>query len=259
MKKSKLLTTTALVASLVLLGACSGAKEASQTVSSSSSQTSSTSSSVATSTTASSSSSDTTTLASGKMDINAIANGDFSSIKGTWQNAAGYAMVFNETGLASGDSNLSGRYTTDSGILQTDVYSTAGPGYALVLVPAGVQIPDHYFADGSDPSDNSRDRLYGAQNILSVSQFDPFYLVATDEAPVDWSKSVTNISLESGQVTVDYTIQILGDQSWTIIQDNYNRTENTPHSVLQGENGSLYNVYQNGVILDIAGNLVYTP
>ena len=257
MKKSKLLTATALVASLVLLGACSGTKETSQTVSSTSSQSSSTSSS--SSTVASSSSSDTTAVASGKMDIDAIANGDFSSIKGTWQNAAGATLVFNDQGLVSGDSSLSGRYTTDSGTLQTSVYSAAGSGYALVMVPAGVQIPDHYFADGSDPSDKNRDRLYGAQNILSVSQFDPFYYVSDSTTPIDWTQEITGVSLESGQVTIDYANQVLGDRAWTIIQDNYNRTENTPYSVLQGNDGSLYNVYQNGVILDMAGSLIHKP
>ena len=32
------------------------------------------------------------------MDISALANGDYSSVKGTWQNAAGHQLVFNEQG-----------------------------------------------------------------------------------------------------------------------------------------------------------------
>ena len=39
--------------------------------------------------------------ASTGMDINAIANGDFSSIAGTWQNSRGETMVFDKNGLVS--------------------------------------------------------------------------------------------------------------------------------------------------------------
>ncbi|HFU4025131.1 TPA: DUF6287 domain-containing protein [Streptococcus suis] len=270
MKKNNLLTATALVASLVLLGACSGKKTATKASSSASSsqQASSTSKSSSTATSSSQASSSTrpvssTATASGQagMDIQAILAGDFSSIKGTWRNKAGHTMMFDETGLVSEAANFGDYAEIKDGMYQTGVYSVAGPGYALVMVPAGVVIPDGYFYDGSDPSDSSRDRIFGAQNVLPVASFDPMYKQSDIASVEEWKRADTGIALENGQSTIDYANTFLSDQGWSIIEDNYNRTEATPYSLVQGSNDFpyLYYIYRNGVIVSTDGTLVYAP
>lgn len=69
----------------------------------------------------------------------------------------------------------------------------------------------------------------------------------------------TGIQLESGQKTIDYAVGILGDKEWQVIEDNYNRTNSIPFNLLQGNDQSLYRVYQNGVITDLDGNTIYEP
>ncbi len=269
MKKSKLLTVTALVSSLVLLGACSGKKTATKTSSSASSSQQVSSTSKSSSASSSSSKTSSTTTASStatvtnhkNMDIQAILAGDFSSIKGTWRNKAGHTMMFDETGLVSEGSNLDEYAEIKDGMYQTDVYSTAGAGYALVLVPAGVVIPDGYFYDGSDPSDSSRDRIFGTQNVLSVASFDPMYKHSNISSVEEWKVADTGIALENGQSTIDYANTFFSDHGWSIIEDNYNRTEGTPYSLVQGNDAfpHLYYIYRNGVIVSNEGSLVYAP
>lgn len=69
----------------------------------------------------------------------------------------------------------------------------------------------------------------------------------------------TGIQLESGQKTIDYAVGILGDKEWQVIEDNYNRTNSIPFNLLQGNDQSLYRVYQNGVITDLDGNIIHEP
>lgn len=256
MKISKLLTTTALIASLALVGGCSGKKDSTKASSSTSSQQSSTSSS---STTTSSSTSTTSNKVG--MNIQAILEDDYSSIKGTWRNNSGHTMMFDEDGLVGEGANFGDYAEIKDGMFQTSVYTVAGTGYALVMVPTGVVIPDSYFYDGSDPSDISRDRMYGTQNTLTVENFDPLYKISNLSSVEDWKLAETGIILENGQSTIDYANQHLVDQGWNIIEDNYNRTEGVPYSLVQDSNGSpyLYYIYRNGVILSKDGSLVYAP
>lgn len=254
MKKNNLLTATALVASLVLLGACSGKKATTQA----SSSTNKASSTTTSSTVSASSSSSTPSIQTG-MDINAILAKDFSSVKGTWQSWSGHILMFDKNGLVSDASILSNAAEIKDGMLQTGINSVAGPGYALVMVPAGVAIPDAYFYDGSDPSDITRDRMYGAQNILSVTNFAPLYKVSDISSLDGWLTYDSGAVLESGPVTIEYANNHLGDRAWTVIEDNYNRTESTPFGLVQGNDGSLYRIYRNGVIVTIDSQLVYVP
>ncbi|MTB64573.1 hypothetical protein GGG87_06150 [Streptococcus sp. zg-86] len=69
----------------------------------------------------------------------------------------------------------------------------------------------------------------------------------------------TGVTLESGQDTINYTNMILGDKGWTVVEGNYNRTDSVPYNLLQGTDGSLYRVYQNGVILDMEDTVVHQP
>lgn len=69
----------------------------------------------------------------------------------------------------------------------------------------------------------------------------------------------TGVTLESGQATINYANTILGDKGWTVLEDNYNRTDGIPYNLLQGTDGSLYRVYQNGVIVDMDDIIVHQP
>ena len=100
---------------------------------------------------------------SGKMDINAIKNGDFSSIEGKWSNGhGGEDLVFNKDGLIAPE-----KFKVDlaeseivNGFLRAR-YSGPSFGVFIQFIPAGVRIPDETSMDGliSDASDISKDRI----------------------------------------------------------------------------------------------------
>ncbi|MGT2800736.1 lipase chaperone [Streptococcus marmotae] len=69
----------------------------------------------------------------------------------------------------------------------------------------------------------------------------------------------TGVTLESGQDTIKYATMILGEKEWQIIEDNYNRTDTMPFNLLQGNDHSLYRVYQNGVITDMDETIIHQP
>jgi len=108
-------------------------------------------------------SSSTSKTASGKMDINAIKNGDFSSIEGRWSNGhGGEDLVFSKDGLIAPE-----KFKVDltesefvNGFLRAR-YSGPSFGVFIQFIPAGVRIPDETSMDGliSDASDISKDRI----------------------------------------------------------------------------------------------------
>ncbi|MER0123251.1 hypothetical protein ABPH35_06310 [Streptococcus sp. ZJ93] len=69
----------------------------------------------------------------------------------------------------------------------------------------------------------------------------------------------TGVALESGQDTINYATMILGEKEWQVIEDNYNRTDAIPFNLLQGNDTTLYRVYQNGVITDMDGTIIHQP
>ena len=108
-------------------------------------------------------SSSTSKTASGKMDINAIKNGDFSSIEGKWSNGhGGEDLVFSKNGLVSPE-----QFTVD--LAESEIVNDflrarySGPAFGVFIqfIPAGVRIPDETSMDGiiSDASDISKDRI----------------------------------------------------------------------------------------------------
>ena len=100
---------------------------------------------------------------SGKMDINAIKNGDFSSIEGRWSKGnGGEDLVFSKNGLVAPE-----QFTVD--LAESEIvndflrarYSAKDFGVFIQFIPAGVRIPDETSMDGliSDASDISKDRI----------------------------------------------------------------------------------------------------
>lgn len=271
MKKNQFFLVTLLA--VAVLAGCS-AKKSETPASSSSSETTSQTASTQTEpsdTTASSSTASSEEPAASEdfvsMDIEAVSQGDYSSIIGTWKNSRGDTLVFNDLGLVSdGGASLSSYSEIADGILEVGVVATQGTGgYVLVMVPKGVTIPDTYFENGSDTTNRNRDRMVGTQQKFYSSEtldLDMFYRVkptsANGQDPL--TNNNTGVTLDSGQVTIDYANSILGNRNWAAIESNYNRTESIPFELLQGDNGSLYRVYRNGVITSETKNIiVYIP
>lgn len=107
--------------------------------------------------------SSTSKTASGKMDINAIKNGDFSSIEGRWSKGnGGEDLVFSKDGLVAPE-----QFTVE--VAESEIVNDflrarySGPSFGVFIqfIPAGVRIPDETSMDGliSDASDISKDRI----------------------------------------------------------------------------------------------------
>ena len=106
--------------------------------------------------------SSTTKTASGKMDINAIKNGDFSSIEGRWSTGnGGQDLVFSKNGLiepAEFYVDINDAVFKDGYIITS--YKAPTIRAQLDMIPAGVVIPtvtEPNFVE--DASDTSRDRM----------------------------------------------------------------------------------------------------
>ncbi|MBS4762214.1 hypothetical protein KG089_05695 [Carnobacteriaceae bacterium zg-ZUI252] len=111
-----------------------------------------------------------------KMDTDAIAKGDFSSVVGTWRNKAGYELTFDKNGLVGGSLRIGDVTKTDK-ITYAQAISSAGPGFILNFIPSGTSIPDDLFYEGNDTTDMTRDRMFGAQAKISGKTLDPYYRV----------------------------------------------------------------------------------
>ena len=100
---------------------------------------------------------------SGKMDINAIKNGDFSSIEGRWSNGhGGEDLVFSKDGLMAQEGFKVDLTESElvNGLLIAR-YSAKDFGVFIKFVPAGVRIPDGTSMGKvvTDASDISKDRI----------------------------------------------------------------------------------------------------
>ena len=100
---------------------------------------------------------------SGKMDINAIKNGDFSSIEGKWSNGhGGEDLVFSKDGLIAPEGFKVDLTESElvNGLLMAR-YSAKDFGVFIKFVPAGVRIPDGTSMGKvvTDASDISKDRI----------------------------------------------------------------------------------------------------
>ena len=262
MKKIKLLTTALLVATL--LAACGKKSTTSTSSSSSSSQTTQTStvaSSSQATTETPSSTEDPIAVSFTTMDLEAISQGDYSSIVGSWVSEEGDVITFNVLGVV-GDSQIEQSSRIVDGVLETGLRNSGGYGIGWLMIPSGTPIPKNYYQE-NDYSDINRDRMFGAQSVLQNIENSSVYYRVPSQTTIE-SNPLTNddtgIRLESGQSTVDYANTILGPLKWQVIESNYNRTEGIPFELLQGENGWLYRVYRNGVILSQTKNvIIYMP
>lgn len=272
MKKNTLLMIVLLAVVFVgIAGIAFSMKQTNQTINkkTTSSQTSSsqvnTSSSTSSSTTGSEEPTQTTPVTT--MDSQAILKGDYTSIIGTWQNKKGETLTFNTLGLTNGYSIVpnSGQTLGQLATLSISADNAAGNGAILFLIPKEITLTAEHLDGTEDVSDTGKDRMILSQQsawnaeTLTDSVFYRVSLSATDTVD-PLTNNNTGLMLESGQVTIDYAISILGDRKWTVLESNYNRTETIPFELLQGDDQSLYRIYQNGVIVAESTNqIVYQP
>ena len=94
-----------------------------------------------------------------KMDLEAVANGDYSSIAGVWQDDKGNKLVFNDKGLVSQELEGYGASLTDYGTASEGIYGGRDGGFFVGVYSCrrtiGDQVDDQgqvVFKDTSDAS-----------------------------------------------------------------------------------------------------------
>ena len=118
-----------------------------------------------------------TPVASG-MDVNALANGDFSSITGTWQDDLGNQLVFDANGLLS--HTYRGNESSDYTLTNSQVYEGKFGAFlthksgnevaSFTAIPKGARLYD-------TGSENPKERILVGQDFTYASQH-PYYRVA---------------------------------------------------------------------------------
>ena len=112
------------------------------------------------------------------MDVNALANGDFSSITGTWQDDLGNQLVFDANGLVS--HTYRGNESSDCTLTNSQVhegrfgaflgYKSGNDGASFTAIPKGAPLPD-------TGNENPKERILVGQDLTYASQH-PYYRVA---------------------------------------------------------------------------------
>ena len=122
------------------------------------------------------------------MDLKAIKDKDYSSIKGTWIDGRGNELVFDDKGLVSEDVELNASsFKQKDQIAEMTVSAKSGVGgYGLLLLPKGQK------AGKDDASDKSKDRI-GAGQSPAYGDDDNFYY-RKKEQPKDREQADTDDS-----------------------------------------------------------------
>ena len=112
------------------------------------------------------------------IDANALANGDFSSIAGTWQDDLGNQLVFDANGLLS--HTYRGNESSDYVLTNSQVYEGKFGAFlthksgnevaSFTAIPKGAPLPD-------TGSENPKERILVGQDFTYASQH-PYYRVA---------------------------------------------------------------------------------
>ncbi|MBP2622249.1 DUF6287 domain-containing protein [Streptococcus panodentis] len=107
------------------------------------------------------------------MDIAALAQGDYSSVKGTWQDASGNQLVFDDKGLVSDSYEFYGASLTDYGTASGGVYGGETGGFLLEFIPKGITVAAK--ANFKDDSDAARDRIWTGVGLNTFDEQGTFY------------------------------------------------------------------------------------
>ena len=107
------------------------------------------------------------------MDISALANGNYASVKGTWQDASGNQLVFDDKGLVSSVYELYGASLTDYGTAAGGVYGGESGGFLIEFLPKGVKVADK--ENFTDNSDAGQDRIWTGLGMNNFDEQGSFY------------------------------------------------------------------------------------
>ena len=123
-------------------------------------------------------SADSNTPTTSGIDVNALANGDFSSIAGTWQDDLGNQLVFDANGLLS--HTYRGNESSDYVLTNSQVHEgrfgaflghkSGNDGASFTAIPKGAPLPD-------TGNENPKERILVGQDLTYASQH-PYYRVA---------------------------------------------------------------------------------
>ena len=204
------------------------------------------------------------------LDVTAIQSGEFSSLVGTWQNANGKVLKFDRQGLVEPqDTRLNtNRSTLEGGILKASLQHEF-TGSMIYLAPSGTVFPDG--VDGKhDASDSSKDRIWTGQQGIFSDANDFYYKMSTELLDTTGTtvkrsgddarkRRNTGVWLSGGQSSIDYANEKLGFKEREVFAGNYGMTDEIPYNAVHSTDGSVVWVYQNGVILQEDGQILYEP
>ena len=107
-------------------------------------------------------------VAKKKLDIQAIQNGDYSSLKGTWVDGTGHTFIFDEKGLVDENYEMKFSYFKE---LNGTLVGGYGPknlpvgGAAVYIIPGGVPMSDNRSGTFVDPIKTDKDRIFAGQQF----------------------------------------------------------------------------------------------
>ena len=103
-----------------------------------------------------------------KLDIQAIQNGDYSSLKGTWVDGTGHTFIFDEKGLVDENYEMKLSYFKEyKGTLIGGYGPKNSPvgGAAVYIIPAGVPMTADRNNTFVDPIQTDKDRIFAGQQF----------------------------------------------------------------------------------------------
>lgn len=179
---------------LVLLAACSTTTQQSTNQSSSSQQVSTenikstTGSTTSTLSEASTTSSENATVVASSttesdlplVNTGAVLKANYTSMAGTWQNASGDELVFDDKGLATEGLTADFLDIDQNGILLLNVQTGTKINETVYIIPANTIFPESYLNGNQDTSDTSKDRLIISEDISSQDLANKVYYHVTN-------------------------------------------------------------------------------
>lgn len=107
-------------------------------------------------------------VAKKKLDIKAIQNGDYSSLKGTWVNGTGHTFIFDDKGLVDENYEMKlSSFKENKGTLIGGYGPKNLPvgGAAVYIIPGGVPMTDNRSGTFVDPIQTDKDRIFAGQQF----------------------------------------------------------------------------------------------
>ena len=107
-------------------------------------------------------------VAQKKLDIQAIQNGDYSSLKGTWVDGTGHTFIFDEKGLVDENYEMKlSSFKENKGTLIGGYGPKNLPvgGAAVYIIPGGVPMTADRNDTFIDPIQTDKDRIFAGQQF----------------------------------------------------------------------------------------------